>query len=223
MFQTPQGFSYALGLMGAGISIRTRLRRSSAPGLHYFWGCQLPSNSSRIKFGQFTTTVLTSMTVNGPSWDTQQEEEKVRRQAKETDNQGDIFDQVISRVDYRKCELTCCQVDMHVCADKAEWERIHFFHGYGDLGMILRLVAQNKGLALGRVEDLTQSLPSPHMLIVIYATDSAPLRPPFDLRENMEEITWAYLCAGCMAICGGDGFLTLSSGQTWLKVWMGGL
>jgi hypothetical protein len=77
------------------------------------------------------------------------EEEKAPRQAKETDNQGDIFYQVIPRVGYRKCELTCCQVDVHVCSDKAEWERIHFFHGYGDLGMILGLVARNKGLALG--------------------------------------------------------------------------
>ncbi|KAJ7847566.1 hypothetical protein B0H14DRAFT_2583460 [Mycena olivaceomarginata] len=61
------------------------------------------------------------------------EEEKVRRQAKETDNQGDIFD----------------QINMHVCTDKAEWERIHFFHSNGDLGIILGLVAPNKGLALG--------------------------------------------------------------------------
>ncbi|KAJ7850298.1 hypothetical protein B0H14DRAFT_2582069 [Mycena olivaceomarginata] len=77
------------------------------------------------------------------------EEEKVRRQAKETDNQGDIFDQVISPIDYCKCELTCCQINMHVCTDKAEWERIHFFHSNGDLGIILGLVAPNKGLALG--------------------------------------------------------------------------
>ncbi|KAJ7352606.1 hypothetical protein DFH08DRAFT_740684 [Mycena albidolilacea] len=84
------------------------------------------------------------------------EEEKVRRQAKETDNQGDIF----------------YQVDVHVCADKAEWERIHFFHGYGDLGMIMGLIARNKGLALG-----SKGLKIPH-----------PPHPPFDLSENMDEI-----------------------------------
>jgi hypothetical protein len=38
---------------------------------------------------------------------------------------------------------------MHVYADKAEWEHIHFFHGNGNLGIILGLVARNKGLALG--------------------------------------------------------------------------
>ncbi|KAF7312354.1 hypothetical protein MIND_00248500 [Mycena indigotica] len=41
------------------------------------------------------------------------------------------------------------QVDVHVCADKAEWERIHFFHGNGDTGMILGLLARNNGLTLG--------------------------------------------------------------------------
>ncbi|KAF8895530.1 hypothetical protein BD779DRAFT_1500014 [Infundibulicybe gibba] len=41
------------------------------------------------------------------------------------------------------------QVDVHVCEDKDEWERIRFFHAYGDLGMILGLIANNAGLALG--------------------------------------------------------------------------
>lgn len=41
------------------------------------------------------------------------------------------------------------QVDVHVCADKAEWDRVVFFHAYGDLGMILGLIARNNGLALG--------------------------------------------------------------------------
>jgi hypothetical protein len=61
------------------------------------------------------------------------------------------------------------QVDVHVCADDEEWERIFFDHSYGDLGesfrsrrccpllraeprtlgMILGLVARNNCLALG--------------------------------------------------------------------------
>lgn len=41
------------------------------------------------------------------------------------------------------------QVDVNVCRDRAEWERTVFFHGYGDLGMILGLIAKNAGLALG--------------------------------------------------------------------------
>ncbi|KAJ7127127.1 hypothetical protein C8R44DRAFT_702136 [Mycena epipterygia] len=83
-------------------------------------------------------------------------DEEARRRAAESDNQQEIY----------------YQVDVHVCADKAEWERIHFFHGYGDLGMILGLVARNKGLALG-----SKGLKIPH-----------PPRPPFDLCENMDEI-----------------------------------
>ncbi|KAJ6607397.1 hypothetical protein B0H10DRAFT_2072158 [Mycena sp. CBHHK59/15] len=83
-------------------------------------------------------------------------DEDVRRCAAEADNQQDIF----------------YQVDVHVCSDKAEWERIHFFHGYGDLGMIMGLVARNKGLALG-----SKGLKIPN-----------PPRPPFDLCESMDEI-----------------------------------
>ena len=51
-----------------------------------------------------------------------------------------------------------CQVDVHVCADQDEWDRIVFFHGFGDLGMILGLIARNcgfslstKGLKVGRL------------------------------------------------------------------------
>ncbi|KAJ6544808.1 hypothetical protein DFH09DRAFT_990326 [Mycena vulgaris] len=64
------------------------------------------------------------------------------------------------------------QVDVHVCSDKAEWERIHFFHGYGDLGMIMGLIARNKGLALG-----SKGLKVPNVP-----------RTPFDLTESMDEI-----------------------------------
>jgi hypothetical protein len=41
------------------------------------------------------------------------------------------------------------QVDVHVCADEEEWGRVVFFHGYGDLGMIMGLIATNNGFALG--------------------------------------------------------------------------
>lgn len=41
------------------------------------------------------------------------------------------------------------QVDVHVCTDKDEWDRIMFCHSYGDLGMILGLIARNVGLSLG--------------------------------------------------------------------------
>lgn len=40
------------------------------------------------------------------------------------------------------------QVDVHVCNDEGEWERIMFFNGYGDLGMILGLLARSCGLSL---------------------------------------------------------------------------
>jgi hypothetical protein len=42
-----------------------------------------------------------------------------------------------------------CQVDVHVCADEDEWDRIVFFHAFGDLGMILGLIARNCGFSLG--------------------------------------------------------------------------
>jgi hypothetical protein len=42
-----------------------------------------------------------------------------------------------------------CQVDVHVCEDKGDWERVVFFHGYGDLGMILGLMARHNGFSLG--------------------------------------------------------------------------
>ncbi|RDB14556.1 hypothetical protein Hypma_016242 [Hypsizygus marmoreus] len=41
------------------------------------------------------------------------------------------------------------QVDVNVCASKNEWDRIVFFHAYGDLGMIMGLIARNAGFALG--------------------------------------------------------------------------
>ncbi|KAI0061691.1 hypothetical protein BV25DRAFT_1764386, partial [Artomyces pyxidatus] len=41
------------------------------------------------------------------------------------------------------------QVDVHVCADTQEWERVVFFHGYGDLGMIMGSLACSVGLHMG--------------------------------------------------------------------------
>jgi len=64
------------------------------------------------------------------------------------------------------------QVDINVCADRGEWERIVFFHGYGDLGMILGLIAKNAGLALG-----SKGLRLPN-----------PPHPPVELSESFDEI-----------------------------------
>ncbi|KAJ3486669.1 hypothetical protein NLI96_g4085 [Meripilus lineatus] len=46
-------------------------------------------------------------------------------------------------------EDTYCQVDVHVCEDEADFHRVVFFHSYGDLGMILGLMARAVGLSLG--------------------------------------------------------------------------
>ncbi|KAF8903168.1 hypothetical protein CPB84DRAFT_1775029 [Gymnopilus junonius] len=64
------------------------------------------------------------------------------------------------------------QVDVHVCSDKEEWDRIVFFHSYGDLGMILGLIARNSGLALG-----SKGLKLPD-----------PPNPPFELSSSFDEI-----------------------------------
>ncbi|THH12198.1 hypothetical protein EW146_g7774, partial [Bondarzewia mesenterica] len=41
------------------------------------------------------------------------------------------------------------QVDVNVCEDVEEWERVVFFHGYGDLGMILGVLARSVRLHMG--------------------------------------------------------------------------
>ncbi|KAF8914953.1 hypothetical protein CPB85DRAFT_470262 [Mucidula mucida] len=41
------------------------------------------------------------------------------------------------------------QVDVHVCAAEEEFHRTMFFHSYGDMGMILGLIARGVGLHLG--------------------------------------------------------------------------
>jgi hypothetical protein len=47
-------------------------------------------------------------------------------------------------------ELDCIekfgQVDVNVCESKEEWDRRIFHHGYGDLNMIMGLIAKNAGL-----------------------------------------------------------------------------
>ncbi|TFK74885.1 hypothetical protein BDN72DRAFT_886254 [Pluteus cervinus] len=60
------------------------------------------------------------------------------------------------------------QVDIHVCADEDEWKRIRFFHAYGDLGMILGVIARNNGLMLG-AKGLKMSNP-PHKTIELSNT-----------------------------------------------------
>ena len=44
---------------------------------------------------------------------------------------------------------TFYQVDINQCQDEDVWERTVFFHGYGDLGMIMALIARSNGLSLG--------------------------------------------------------------------------
>ena len=41
------------------------------------------------------------------------------------------------------------QVDVDICTDKDEWDRVMFFHSYGDFGMILGLMSRAYGLSLG--------------------------------------------------------------------------
>ncbi|KAJ7773065.1 hypothetical protein B0H16DRAFT_1880569 [Mycena metata] len=67
---------------------------------------------------------------------------------------------------------TYYQVDVHVCSDESEWRRINFFHGYGDLGIILGLIARTRGLVLGSTGFKIQNHP----------------RPPFELSESMDDV-----------------------------------
>jgi len=64
------------------------------------------------------------------------------------------------------------QIDVHVCTDKEEWDRIMFHHSYGDLGMILGLVGKNAGLSFG-AKGLKLS---------------DPPYPPFNLSESFEDV-----------------------------------
>ncbi|EJD50798.1 hypothetical protein AURDEDRAFT_143221 [Auricularia subglabra TFB-10046 SS5] len=47
-------------------------------------------------------------------------------------------------------ESAFVQVDVHQCATVDEFDRVVFFHAYGDLGMILGLLARSYGLSLGQ-------------------------------------------------------------------------
>ncbi|KAH6912670.1 hypothetical protein BKA70DRAFT_1097375 [Coprinopsis sp. MPI-PUGE-AT-0042] len=64
------------------------------------------------------------------------------------------------------------QVDVHPCSDESEFERIKFFHSYGDMGMILGLVARHIGLRLG-----LHGLKIPN-----------PPHPIFDLSHDFDDI-----------------------------------
>lgn len=41
------------------------------------------------------------------------------------------------------------QVDVNICIDRDEWNRVMFFHSYGDFGMILGLMSKAYGLSVG--------------------------------------------------------------------------
>lgn len=41
-----------------------------------------------------------------------------------------------------------CQVDVRVCDDEEEAERVTVFHGYGDLGIIIGAIAKSHGLSI---------------------------------------------------------------------------
>lgn len=64
------------------------------------------------------------------------------------------------------------QIDVNVCANRNEWERVTFFHSYGDMGMILSLVCKTVGLSLGE-----KGLKYPR-----------PPNSPILLSDNFEEI-----------------------------------
>ncbi|KAJ7600533.1 hypothetical protein C8J56DRAFT_1073703 [Mycena floridula] len=65
--------------------------------------------------------------MNGQLWDMETKKQSIDWKS------GDIF----------------YQVDVHVCSDKAELDNVVLFNSYGDLGMMLGLLAANAGLKLG--------------------------------------------------------------------------
>ncbi|KAL0578635.1 G4 quadruplex nucleic acid binding protein [Marasmius crinis-equi] len=75
-------------------------------------------------------------------------------------------------------ETYFCQVDINVCLDKNEWERVCFFHSYGDMGMILGLLGQNVGLAWG-LNGLRY--PQPPYPPVVLSTDHGEIADFFGL------------------------------------------
>ncbi|KLO08655.1 hypothetical protein SCHPADRAFT_880261 [Schizopora paradoxa] len=73
------------------------------------------------------------------------------------------------------------QVDVHVCKDREEWDRIMFFHSYGDLGMILGVLARTNGLRLGS-----------NGLKVVAPHEAEALPPAFQLSESFPDILRFY-------------------------------
>lgn len=69
------------------------------------------------------------------------------------------------------------QVDVHICKDRDEWDRIVFFHSYGDLGMILGMLARTNGLRLGT-----------NGLKVVAPHEAEALPPAFQLSESFSDI-----------------------------------
>lgn len=76
-----------------------------------------------------------------------------------------------------------CQVDVHVCATEGEWQRTMFFHSYGDMGMILGLIARGVGLHLGvhglRVSTLWLTRTATHLHVP--STQSQNFPPGYEL------------------------------------------
>ena len=82
------------------------------------------------------------------------------------------------------------QVDVHVCEDRNEWDRIMFFHSYGDLGMILGLIAKNNGLKLGsKGLDVRCFISAVENIIEnsLQIVDSP--NPPFRLSDSFDDIS----------------------------------
>ncbi|TFK24995.1 hypothetical protein FA15DRAFT_756238 [Coprinopsis marcescibilis] len=57
------------------------------------------------------------------------------------------------------------QIDIHACIDEEEFQRIKFYHSYGDLNMILSLMVRNLGLKLGQTGLWIPDPPNPPFLL----------------------------------------------------------
>lgn len=72
------------------------------------------------------------------------------------------------------------QVDVNVCVDEAEWERILFLHSYGDTGMIFGVLARMAGLSL-----------NVHGLKLAAPLETVP-RTTFHLTSSLQDILAFY-------------------------------
>lgn len=63
---------------------------------------------------------------------------------------GDTANFAVAMPESSPSERAYVQIDVHKCATVAEFDRVVFFHGYGDLGMMLGLLARSYGLSLGQ-------------------------------------------------------------------------